>query len=83
MFTDAELSRRKVDNLLELWAATLVPHGDLPPITNHRDLCQEHGIFRTFSLLFFTTFYAVLSLSTLFFLSFTPQEKTIRVLLIP
>ena len=30
-------------------------------------LCQEHGIFRTFSLLIFTTFYAVLSLPTLFF----------------
>ena len=41
MFTDAELSRRKVDNLLELWAATLVPHGDLPPITNHWDLHHQ------------------------------------------
>ena len=28
--------------------------------------CQEHGIFRTFSLLFFTTFYVALSLSILF-----------------
>ena len=28
--------------------------------------CQEHGIFRTFSVLFLTTFYVVLPLSTLF-----------------
>ena len=41
MFTDAELSRRKIDHLLELWAATLVPHGDSPPITNHRDLHRQ------------------------------------------
>ena len=41
MFTDAELSRRKVDNLLELWAATLVPHGDSPPIANTRDLHRQ------------------------------------------
>ena len=30
------------------------------------DHCQEHGIFLAFSLLFFTTFYVVLPLSTLF-----------------
>ena len=41
MFTDAELSRRKIDNLLELWAATLIPHGDSPPIANHRDLHRQ------------------------------------------
>ena len=28
--------------------------------------CQEHGIFRTFSLLFFTTFYVVLPPHVLF-----------------
>jgi hypothetical protein len=45
MFTDAELSRRKINNLLDLWAATLVPHGDSPPIANHRDLhCQIDAI---------------------------------------
>lgn len=41
MFIDAELSQRRINTLLELWAATLVPHGDSPPITNHRDLHQQ------------------------------------------
>ena len=41
MFTDSELSRRKIDKILELWAATLVPHGRSPPITNHRDLHRQ------------------------------------------
>ena len=41
MFADAELSQRKIDNLLELWAATLIPHGDSPPIINHKDLHQQ------------------------------------------
>ena len=38
MYTDAELSQRKIDRLLELWTATLICHGDSPPITNYRDL---------------------------------------------
>lgn len=41
MYTDAELSQRRIDKLLELWAATLIPHNDSPPITNHRDLHQQ------------------------------------------
>ena len=41
MFTDAELSQKKINKLLELWAATLVPHGNSPPITNHRNLHQQ------------------------------------------
>ena len=41
MFTDAELSQKKIDKLLELWAATLVPHGDSPPITSHQNLHQQ------------------------------------------
>ena len=41
LFTEAELSQKKIDNLLELWAATLVPHGDSPPIINHQDLHQQ------------------------------------------
>ena len=41
MFTDAELSQKKIDKLLELWAATLVPHGDSPPIASHRNLHQQ------------------------------------------
>lgn len=27
-----------IDELLEIWAATLVPHGDKPPFVNHTDL---------------------------------------------
>ena len=34
VFADAELSWRKIDKLLELWAATLIPHGDSPPVIN-------------------------------------------------
>ena len=41
MFTDAELSQRKSNTLLELWAAMLIPHGGSPPTVNHRDLCQQ------------------------------------------
>ena len=41
MFADAQLSQKKIDKILELWAATLVPHGDSPPIINHQDLYQQ------------------------------------------
>ena len=41
MFTDAELSQRRIDKLLELWAATLVIHNDSPPITDRRDLHRQ------------------------------------------
>ena len=41
LFTEAELSQKKIDKLLELWAATLVPHGDTPPITTHQDLHRQ------------------------------------------
>jgi hypothetical protein len=41
IFAKAELSKKKVDHLLELWAATLVPHGVQPPITDHTDLLQQ------------------------------------------
>lgn len=45
LFTEAELSQKKIDKLLELWAATLIPHGDSPPITNHQHLhCQIDAI---------------------------------------
>ena len=33
-----ELSQPKVDKLLNIWAATLAPHNDEPPISNYRDL---------------------------------------------
>jgi hypothetical protein len=41
LFTNTELSQRKIDKLLELWAATLIPHNDSPPITHHRNLHQQ------------------------------------------
>jgi len=41
LFTNTELSQRKINHILELWAATLVPHNDSPPITNHLDLHQQ------------------------------------------
>ena len=41
LFTEAELSQKKIDKLLELWAATLVPHGDAPPATNHQRLYRQ------------------------------------------
>ena len=41
IFTDAELSQRKIDKLLELWAATLIPHGSSPPFSNHQNLLEQ------------------------------------------
>ena len=41
IFTKAELSRKKTDHLLELWAATLNHQGIPSPIQNHQDLLQQ------------------------------------------
>ena len=41
LFAEAELSQKKIDKLLELWAATLAPHDDSPPVTNHQDLYRQ------------------------------------------
>ena len=41
LFAEAELSQKKIDKLLELWAATLAPHGDSPPIIDHQDLHRQ------------------------------------------
>ena len=41
MFTTAELSLSKINKLLELWAATLIPHNNSPPITNHKNLHRQ------------------------------------------
>lgn len=41
LYTKAELSQRKIDKLLELWAATLVLFGHDPPILNHQHLHQQ------------------------------------------
>ena len=41
LFTEAELSQKKINKLLELWAATLIPHGDSPPIVNRQHLHRQ------------------------------------------
>jgi len=41
VFTEAELSKKKINRLLELWAATLVPHHVPPPIADHVDLLRQ------------------------------------------
>jgi hypothetical protein len=41
IFSEAELSKKKVNCLIELWTATLVPHETLPPFTGHIDLLQQ------------------------------------------
>ena len=41
LFAKAELSQKKINKLLELWAAMLAPHDDSPPVTNHQDLHQQ------------------------------------------
>lgn len=46
LFVDTELSQKKTDKLLELWAATLIPHGNSPPIANHQDLHRQVDAIR-------------------------------------
>jgi hypothetical protein len=46
LFTEAQISQKKVDKLLEIWAATLVPHNDTPPFTNHQCLHQQIDAIR-------------------------------------
>ena len=46
LFAEAELSQKKINKLLELWTATLVPHGDSPPIANHQDLHRQIDAIR-------------------------------------
>ena len=41
LFTDAQLSQKKINHILELWAATLVPHNDSAPIASHLDLHRQ------------------------------------------
>ena len=38
LYLKAHLSQSLIDDLLQIWSATLVPHDDLPPIADHRDL---------------------------------------------
>ena len=41
VFTEAELSKKKTNRLLELWTATLIHHGIPPPIHDHTDLLRQ------------------------------------------
>jgi hypothetical protein len=38
VFCRAKMSTRNINTLLDLWAATLLQHGDTPPFANHADL---------------------------------------------
>ena len=38
LFTENQMSGKHIDKLLNIWAATLVTHGDDPPFTNHEEL---------------------------------------------
>jgi hypothetical protein len=41
LFSEAELSQKKIDKLLDIWAATLIPHDHVPPIANHQQLHRQ------------------------------------------
>ena len=38
LYLKTHLSRNIINQLLDIWSATLIPHDNLPPITNHEDL---------------------------------------------
>ena len=38
IFSQAKMSTRNIDILLDLWGATLLKHNDTPPYANHADL---------------------------------------------
>ncbi|KAF9783366.1 hypothetical protein BJ322DRAFT_1008527, partial [Thelephora terrestris] len=38
LYLKANLSQSLINHILDLWTATLIPHGDLPPLINHQDL---------------------------------------------
>ena len=38
LYLKAHLSQSIINQLLDIWSATLVPHGDLPPIADHQEL---------------------------------------------
>ena len=41
LYLKAHLSQSLVNQLLDIWAATLVPHGNVPPIADHQDLLAQ------------------------------------------
>ncbi|PSR74958.1 hypothetical protein PHLCEN_2v9424 [Hermanssonia centrifuga] len=38
LFVEEQMGQQKVDRLMDLWAATLLKHGDAPPFANHKDM---------------------------------------------
>ena len=38
LYTTATLSHNTIDQLLNLWSTTLIPHNDSPPLIDHNDL---------------------------------------------
>lgn len=38
LYSDNQMSGAKIDKLMELWAASVLPHGSTPPFCNHDDL---------------------------------------------
>jgi hypothetical protein len=41
LFSRAQMSGPNIDTLLNLWAATLAPHGAVPPFTSHKDMYDK------------------------------------------
>jgi hypothetical protein len=40
LYCKTQMSASNIDTLMDLWGATLLPHGDSPPFANHSDLYQ-------------------------------------------
>jgi hypothetical protein len=41
LYLKAHLSQTIINDILDIWSATLVPHDDVPPITSHRHLHSQ------------------------------------------
>ncbi|KAF9790878.1 hypothetical protein BJ322DRAFT_998750, partial [Thelephora terrestris] len=41
LYLKANLSQSIINHILDLWTATLIPHGDLPPLIDHQDLLTQ------------------------------------------
>lgn len=46
LYLKAHLSQSTINQLLDIWSATLIPHDDLPPITSHQDLHTQIDAIR-------------------------------------
>ncbi|KAI6155928.1 hypothetical protein BKA82DRAFT_101161, partial [Pisolithus tinctorius] len=40
IFTCNQMPQAQVDTLMQLWATSMLPHGDCAPFSDHVDLCQ-------------------------------------------